>query len=80
MDAFFELIDLTSGNVIADFSDVGEALATLRRAAAEHGLSAIENLSLMRIDEDEQSLVAMQDELVDMVETLDRSPTTLRSR
>ena len=80
MDAFFELIDLTSGNVIADFSDVGEALATLRRAAAEHGLSAIENLSLMRIDEDEQSLVAMQDELVNMVETLDRSPTTLRSR
>jgi hypothetical protein len=80
MDAFFELIDLTSGNVIADFSDVGEALATLRRAAAEHGLSAIENLSLMRIDEDEQSLVAMQDELVGMVETLDRSPTTLRSR
>jgi hypothetical protein len=80
MDAFFELIDLTSGNVIADFSDAGEALAALRRAADEHGLSAIGNLSLMRIDENEQSLVAMQDALVDMVETLDRSPTTLRSR
>lgn len=73
MDTFFELIDLGSGNVLADFDDIDEALTALRRTAERHGQPAIRNLSLMRIEGDDQSLVAMQDQLAAMVEDYARS-------
>ena len=76
MDTFFELIDLGSGNVLADFADIDEALAALLRTAERHGQPAIRNLSLMRIEGDDQSLVAMQDPLADMVEDYARSSTS----
>jgi hypothetical protein len=75
MDDFFELIDLTSGNVVGDFADEEEALTALQRISRRHGRSAIRNLSLMHIDGDSQSEVAMQDQLADMVEGYNRSPT-----
>ncbi len=68
MDAFFELIDLATGNVVGDFADADEALAALQNTRERHGLSSIRNLSLMRIDGEQQSLVAMQDQLLAMVE------------
>lgn len=74
MEAFFELIDLGSGNVIADFADADDALAALQRTAAQHGRPAIRNLSLMRIDGDHQILVAMQDQLTALDDAFDDSP------
>ena len=73
MNEFIELIDLTSGNVVGDFADVEEAMATLCEVAARHGRNAITNLSLMRIDGEAQSLVAMQEELANMVEAYRRA-------
>ena len=78
MDEFFELIDLTSGNVLGDFTDADEAFAALQRTAERHGRSAIRNFSLMRIEGDRQSLVAMQDELAELVEEFERSPASRR--
>ena len=61
---FFELIDLSSGNVVGDFDDYEAALAAIRLVAAVHGLGAVERLSLMYIQGDEQSVVAMDGELI----------------
>lgn len=74
MDEFFELIDLTSGNVVGDFADLDEALAALRRTAERHGWDTIANLSLLRIEGDDQILVAMRDRLTGLVEEFGRSP------
>ncbi len=79
MDTFFELLDLGSGNVLADFADIDEVLAALRRTAERHGQPAIRNLSLMRIEGDDQFLVAMQDQLADFVEDFTRSTTSSSS-
>ena len=73
MDTFYELLDLGSGNVLADFTDIDEALTALQRTSERHGQPAIRNLSLMRIEGDDQSLVAMQDQLAAMVEDYARS-------
>ncbi len=67
MDNIFEVIDLKSGNVIGGFDTEDEALASLRRSLHTHGPRAIENLSLMRITDDDQFLVAMQDDLKRLV-------------
>jgi hypothetical protein len=63
MVSYFEVIDLKSGNVIGGFDSQEDALASLRRALGAHGPRAIQNLSLMRITEDDQFLVAMEDDL-----------------
>ena len=67
MDGYFEVIDLKSGNVIGGYESEDEALAALRRALRAHGPRAIEELSLMRITEDDQFLVAMQGDLERLV-------------
>ena len=59
----FEIIDLRSGNVIGGYDSEDEALASLRRFLRTHGPRAIEDLSLMRITDDDQFLVAMQSDL-----------------
>lgn len=63
----FELIDLKSGNVLGDFTSQDAALESLRRAYRKHGSLAIEQLSLMLITDDDQFLVAMQEELEHLV-------------
>jgi hypothetical protein len=63
MNDYFEIIDLRSGNVIGGYESEDEALASLRRSLHTHGPRAIEELSLMRITDDDQFLVAMQDDL-----------------
>jgi hypothetical protein len=63
----FELIDLKSGNVIADFSSEDDALESLQRRFQSHGAEAIAELSLMLITDDDQFLVAMQDDLEQLV-------------
>jgi hypothetical protein len=63
MDSHFEVIDLKSGNVIGGYASETEALALLRRSFQTHGPLGIEDLSLMRITDDDQLLVAMQADL-----------------
>lgn len=67
MNDYFEIIDLKSGNVIAGYESEHEALASLRRSLHTHGPRAISALSLMRITDDDQFLVAMQDDLERLV-------------
>jgi hypothetical protein len=59
MAATYELIELTFGNVAGDYSTEEEALERLRQAYETHGASAVADLSLMRIENGEQLLVAM---------------------
>ena len=67
MDTPFEIIDLKSGNVIGGYESEDAALAALRRFLEIHGPRAIRNLSLMHITDDDQYLVAMEDDLERMV-------------
>lgn len=67
MNDCFEIIDLRSGNVIAGFRSEDEALASLRRSLHAHGPRAVEELSLMRITDDDQFLVVMQDDLARLI-------------
>jgi hypothetical protein len=64
MNRLYILMDLVSGNVMADFASEGEAWAALRSWASDDGLAAIGDLSLMRIEQGEPMLVAMDAELV----------------
>jgi hypothetical protein len=77
MNEYFEVIDLQSGNVIAGFPSEAEALASLRRSLHAHGPRAVEELSLMRITDDDQFLVAMQDDLARLIR--DSEPGVVRS-
>jgi hypothetical protein len=63
----YEIIDFRSDNVIGGFGNAGEALAPLRRALPTYGPQAIADLSLMRIAEDDQFLVAMREDLERLV-------------
>lgn len=67
MDPPFEVIDLKSGNVIGGFESEDDALASLRRALQAHGPRAVQDLSLMQITEDDQIVVAMQEDLERLV-------------
>ena len=74
----FELIDLTSGNVINDFDHVGDALESIRRVAAVHGWETVGNLALMRLEGDDQLLVAMQGSLADLAASMEHATTASR--
>ena len=77
MDSPFDLLDLKSGNVIGGFKSKDEALASLRRALETHRPRAIRDLSLMQITEDDQFVVAMQDDLERLIR--DPAPGVARS-
>jgi hypothetical protein len=64
MTPHYQLIDLTSGNVVGDYDTEAEALGDLRQAADTHGWGSIRDYSLMRIEHDAQSVVATQHALV----------------
>jgi hypothetical protein len=68
MDDFYELIDLKSGNLLGDYESAEKALAALNKAARRHGRTAISNFSLLRVRGNDQFLVAMQEDLVDLVD------------
>lgn len=67
MDDAFELIDLKSGNVASDYDRRDEALAALGAVADTFGWPAIASFSLMQIRGEDQTLVAKQDDLVQLV-------------
>ena len=61
------LLDLPSGNVMSDFATEREAWEALRSWARDDGLRAIADLSLMRIQQGDPIVIAMEDELVHRV-------------
>lgn len=64
MNAFVELVDLESGNVIADYANEREAWRALRQMAIKFGPKELLGLGLMRFEDGNPSLIAMDDELV----------------
>ena len=67
MDTPFEVIDLKFGNVIGGFESEDATLAALQRSLETHVPTAIWDLSLMQLTEDDQFVVAMQDDLKRLV-------------
>ena len=64
MCSYVELIDLRSGNGMANFSDVKEAWEALRRDALEFGIEELNDLALTHVQDGNPTLIAMEDELV----------------
>ena len=60
MDTCFQLFDLKSGNLIADFAQEHEAWDALRSLDPDE----VHRLGLVRMDDEDVTLVAMEDELV----------------
>jgi hypothetical protein len=73
VESYFELIDLKSGNVIGGVSSESDALASLQRAFDTNGSQAIQDLSLMRITDEDQPVIAMGEDLEILVGGLARS-------
>jgi hypothetical protein len=73
MDDYYQLIDLESGNVIDDFDTRADAFNFLAKTAGEFGEATIRELSLMRLQGETQELVALQQELVRLVEEHERA-------
>lgn len=67
LDTPFALTDLNFGNVIGGYGSGDAALASLRCFLETHGPRASRDLSLMQITEDDQLVVAMQDDLERLV-------------
>ncbi len=67
MDTFFQLVELTSGNVADDFETMDEATAALRKAVQMYGADAMRTYSLLEFVDGVATLVAMQDELLKLV-------------
>jgi hypothetical protein len=68
MDAYFELFDLESGNVIEDYVSERDAIDALVQVVVNHGPQAIETFALTHVSNGKSVLIAMQDELVLRVE------------
>ena len=64
MDEFVQLLDLTSGDVVADFATETEAISALNAVLTEHGDQAVAELALLRFRDGHPSLIAMEKQLV----------------
>ncbi len=60
MEPYFQLFDLESGNLLAEFAQEQEAWEALRSLAP----GDLHRLGLVRMEDDDVTLVAMEDELV----------------
>lgn len=67
MGSYVEVFDLRSGNVAANYVDENEAWAALRQTAVEFGLEALEGYGLSQVRDDQDTLIAMEDDLVQRV-------------
>jgi len=67
VDTFFQLVELTSGNVADDFETMDEATAALRKAVQMYGADVMRTYSLLEFVDGVATLVAMQDELLKLV-------------
>jgi hypothetical protein len=75
-NVIFELIELSSGNVVNDIADVDEALTSVCRVAGIHGWDMVQNLALLRLDGDDQTLIAMQASLADLAASVEHATAT----
>ena len=64
MRSYIELFDLRSANVVANYATEDEAWEALRQAAREFGLEELEGLALSQSHDGQDTLIAMEDELV----------------
>ena len=67
MNDYVELYDLRSGNLMANFADEREAWEKLRQMALEFGLEELEGLGLSQTQDGQDTLIAMEDDLVQHV-------------
>ena len=67
MRSYVELFDLRSGNVAANYANEDEAWAALRQAAREFGLKELEGYGLSQVQDGQDTLIAMEDDLVQRV-------------
>jgi hypothetical protein len=65
--SYVELFEIRSGNVAANYADENDAWAALRQAAMEHGLEEIEGCGLSQAQDGHDTLIAMDDDLVQRV-------------
>jgi hypothetical protein len=68
MVSYYELFDLASGNVIEDYDRESDAIAALVEVVRAHGIQAIETFALTVVKSGHPTLIAMEDDLVSLVE------------
>ena len=76
MSTFYQLLDLASGNVVDDFDMTVDTRAALSRRPKSFGKESIRGLSLMRISDEGQAVIAMEDDLVRLIDAFESSPET----
>jgi hypothetical protein len=64
MNAFFQLWDITTGNLVTEFDSEDEAIEALRGIQAEDGDGALLEFALFRFQDDRPTLVAKERALV----------------
>ena len=68
MDAYYELFDLASGNMVEDYDCEQDAMEALIGIVGNHGSLAIATFALTHVENGHSKLIAMQDNLVARVE------------
>jgi hypothetical protein len=68
MDAYYELFDLDSGNVIEDYDRERDAIDALIQVVLEHGAQAIATFALTYMESGKPILIAMQEDLIERVQ------------
>jgi len=63
----FELIDIEHAEIIDDFPSEIDAFRRLGAMASEFGWSTFDDLSLVRVDDRERSLIAAEGDLAELV-------------
>jgi hypothetical protein len=63
MSMFFQLLDVTTGNLVTEFQSEDEAIAALSAVQVEEGDEPILDFALFRFDNGHPSLVAKRGEL-----------------
>ena len=72
MNAFFQLWDTSTGNLVTEFDSEDEAIEALSRIRADEGVEPLLEFALFRFEDDRPTLVAKANELVRYVEVTRR--------
>lgn len=79
MNVFYQVLDVSSGNVVTEFDTEVDAFAALCRVGQEHGLAEMAHLALLRFEDGHPSLIVMEDDLVARVREEICDPAMARS-
>ncbi len=77
MNIFFQLWDITTGNLVTEFSTEDEAIAALSGIQADAGDEPLLEYALFRFHDDHPTLVAKATDLVRYVATKRRTHNTV---